>query len=275
MFKFVVIVLLVGAVARVQAQQVNNNINNIDEYINQNKQQYAQNIRDYDQRLETFKQTYTAGLQVIPKRLDMLVDSIGQTEKRLNSLEILSQQCVQKYRSKLPNVIITKQQINLCYTTANSQTEYLVVQAFGTRTSLDNYYKYQFEGSLQSCKVQIGDYNTCVMNAVSNANAYTASNRKTFDSQMQTAQIKANANTDTAFQCSYSTQNQATSAIAEINILTDRCLKGLDDCKPCSNQGFSCSAVSRSEIDYNNPLMTNVFYGRYELTDCLLLKIFS
>ncbi|XP_023302498.2 uncharacterized protein LOC111684541 [Lucilia cuprina] len=272
MYKIVAIALLIGAVASVHAQQVNNNI---EEYIYQNKQQYAQNIRDYDQRLEVFKQTYKASLQVIPKRLDMLVDSIGQTEKRLNSLEILSQQCVQKYRSKLPNVIITKQKINLCYTTANSQTDYLVVPAFDTRTSLDNYYKYKFEGNLQSCKIQIGDYNTCVMNAVSNANAYTANNRKTFDKQMQTAQIKAYTNTDTAFQCSYSTQNQATSAIAEINILTDRCLQGLDNCKPCTNQGYSCSAVKfleRSEIDYNNPLMSNVFYGRYDVTDCLLLK---
>ncbi|XP_065357680.1 uncharacterized protein LOC135951869 [Calliphora vicina] len=277
MYKLVALLSLIVVVASGQVQQQNNS-NNIDGFIDQNRQQYAQNIRDYDKQMETLKKTYTASLQVIPKRLVMLVDSIGQTEKRLNTLEVLSdssKNCINKYRSKLPNVILTKQTINMCLVTASSQTDGLVIEAFQTRTSLDSYYKYNFEGNLQSCKVQPGDYNTCVLNAISSANAYTVSNRKVFDAQMKTAQVNANRNIQTALQCNYSTQNQTTSSLAEANTLINRCLQSQDECKPC-NQGFSCPNITylkRYEVDYNNPLMKNVFYERYDLTKCLLLKI--
>lgn len=94
---------------------------------------------------------------------------------------------------------------------------------------------------------------------------------------MSTAQHNAKVNIQTALDCGYKTQKQTITASAEANTMIEKCLKGQDECKQCNNQGVSCQYISyipRSEVNYNSLYMNNPFYQRYDLTDCLMLKIY-
>lgn len=57
--------------------------------------------------------------------------------------------------------------------------------------------------------------------------------------------------------------------------MIERCLLGKDDCDKCDSY-YSCSSVSvmkNTEVDYFSKIMNNPFFGRYEIKNCLLLKI--
>ncbi|XP_065356298.1 uncharacterized protein LOC135950695 [Calliphora vicina] len=294
MYKLILAVFLIvyGAAANGEVQNVatysnNSNYNSslrTDEYINLNRQQHVKNIQDYDNQLEIFKQSYASSLNTINIQLDMLVDVQVQTDDKLNPLEILSdlsKKCVSKYRSSIPTVAATKSLINGCVTTANSQLNSMLNSNLNTRNYLDSYYKNNFEKDIATCQRTYGslplNYTMCVTNVVTTTNSYTINNQKTFATQMNAAQCSATANIKKALDCSFTAQNKTISSIAEANTLINKCLVGEDDCKQCNlfNNCSDVQYIKSTEVYYNSRTMANPFYGRSDITDCLLLKIIS
>lgn len=92
---------------------------------------------------------------------------------------------------------------------------------------------------------------------------------------MDTAQCSGDANIKQALDCSYIIENNTISAIAVANTLIDKCLLGEDDCQKCKTDYYcsNLSYVKRSEVNYTATVMNNPFYGRYDVKDCLMLKI--
>ena len=91
---------------------------------------------------------------------------------------------------------------------------------------------------------------------------------------MEACQCSGKANIKQALDCSYITQNNAISAIAVADTMINKCLLGQDDCQKCStNYCSNVSYLKRSEVNYESRTMNNPFYGRYDIKDCLLLKI--
>ncbi|XP_037816601.1 uncharacterized protein LOC119606989 [Lucilia sericata] len=253
-----------------------------DEYINMNRQQYAKNVQDYDKQIEVFKQSYAASLDTINIRQDMLIDTLVQTEQKLNPLEILSnlsQKCVSKYRSSIPTVAATKTKLNNCVTTANQQLNSMLSSPLSTRNSLENYYKNNFERDIASCQKTYNalplNYTMCITDVVNAANSYTINNQKNFATQMNVAECSAKANINKALDCSYIVEKQTISSIAEAETLIQKCLAGQDECKQCNL--YSCSEVhnmKRYEISYTSKTMENPFYGRNDIKNCLMLQIY-
>ncbi|XP_065357694.1 uncharacterized protein LOC135951874 [Calliphora vicina] len=288
MYKFNSVILLIAlaAVANGQLQQVanNNSTLHIDDYINMNRQQHAKVIQDYDTQMDLVKLTYTASLDTISIQLDMLVDSLVQNENKLKPLEVLSdlsKKCVNKYRSSIPTITDTKTKINSCISTASVKLNSLLSNALYTRNYLDSYYKNNFESSITRCKSSYNtlpmNYTMCVTKVAADTDTYTISSQKTFAIQMDAAQCSANANIKQALDCSYTTETNTISAIAEANTLINRCLQGQDVCQQC-NGANTCSEVFymyRSEINHSSKVMNNPFYRRYDATDCLMLNIIN
>ncbi|XP_065357738.1 uncharacterized protein LOC135951915 [Calliphora vicina] len=284
MLNSVILLIAVAAVANGQLQQVanNNSTLHIDDYINMNRQQHAKVIQDYDTEMDLVKQTYTASLDTMNIQLNMLVDSLVQNENKLKSLEVLSdlsKKCVNKYRSSIPTVSSTKTKINSCIRTASVKLNSLLSSPLYTRNNLESYYKNNFESSITSCKRTYialpKNYTMCVIKVASDTDTYTISNQKTFANQMDAAQCSFDDNIQKALDCSYATETNTISAIAEANTLIDTCLQGQDVCQPC-NGANTCSEVfymNRSEINHSSKVMDNPFYRRYNATDCLMLNI--
>ncbi|XP_065357716.1 uncharacterized protein LOC135951894 [Calliphora vicina] len=273
----VILLIAVAAVANGQLQQVDNNNSTFhtDDFINMNRQQHAKVIQDYDTKMDLFEKTFNASLNTISIQLDMLVDSLVQNENKLKSLEVLSdlsKKCVNKYRSSIPTISDTKKKINSCIKSVNS-IAYMLNNPLVTRNYLDSYYKNNFESSITSCKKTYStlpkNYTMCVTKVASETEDYTIKNQQTFGYQMAAAQCSFDANIKKALDCSYTTETNTISAIAEANTMIDRCLQGQDVCQPC-NGANTCSEVFymyRSEINHNSKVMNNPFYRRYNATD--------
>ncbi|XP_023301256.2 uncharacterized protein LOC111683419 [Lucilia cuprina] len=292
MFKIISALLLIvlGTMANVEIQNVELYTNVItynttlrtDVYINMNRQQYAKNIQDYETQIEVFKQSYASSLDTINIRQDMLIDTLVQTEQKLNPLEIvsnLSQICVSKYRNSIPTVAATKTKLNNCVNTANQQLNSMLSNPLNTKTSLDNYYRNTFERDIAACQKTYNtlplNYTMCVTDVVDRANTYTISNQKNFATQMDAAECSAKANIKKALDCSYIVEKQTISSIAEAETLIQKCLAGQDDCKQCK-QTYACSEVhdmKRYEVSYSSKTMENPFYGRSDIKNCLMLRI--
>lgn len=278
MYKPLLVLFLIVVVVN---SQIDGSTSRTDDYININRKQHTSNIKDYDFQIETFKENYAARIDTIDIQLDMLEDTLIQSDIRLNPLELLSDlsnQCVGKYRSLIPTLESVKATITNCITAAVNQITILVTNPLTTRNALEYYYSYNFETDITNCNKTYGSspsqYNTCVANVFSTTDAYTRSNQKTFASQMDASQYTSNAHTKKALECSFSSHNRTISLTAQANTLINRCLQGLDDCRPC-NQKYSCSDVKYiPQVNYYSSEMTNPFMGRYEVTDCLMLKIY-
>lgn len=92
---------------------------------------------------------------------------------------------------------------------------------------------------------------------------------------MEAAQCSGKANIKQALDCSYMTESNIISSITVADIMINKCLLRQDDCQKCNSNNY-CSDVSymkRSEVNYENRTMNNPFYGRYDIKNCLLLKI--
>lgn len=90
---------------------------------------------------------------------------------------------------------------------------------------------------------------------------------------MDGAQCSFKASIKKALDCSFTAENGTISAIAEANTLIKKCLSA---CRQCE-QGHTCPDVSyikRSEVSYSAWTMANVFYGRRNVKNCLMLKIY-
>ncbi|KAM7361027.1 uncharacterized protein ACRADG_009312 [Cochliomyia hominivorax] len=255
---------------------------NTEIYINLNRQQYEKNLQEYDLQMETFKQSYAASLNTINIRLEMLTDTLNQNDAKLNpllTLSDLSKSCVNKYRSSIPSQAATSTKVNSCINTANGKLNSLLSAPLSTKNYLDSYYKNTFEKGITNCQTKFSylplNYTLCVTNVVSDANAYTFNNQKTFATQMDAAQCSGNANIKQALDCSYNVEKDTLSAVAVANTLIEKCLLRQDECKQC-NSTYFCSEVAyikRSEVNYYERTMANPFYGRNNVKECLMLSI--
>lgn len=149
-----------------------------DTYINLNRQQHTRNLQDYDNQINLFKHTYAASLQTIEIQLDMLVDTLTQTNEHLNPLEALSkfnQDCISKYRSTIPTISAVQNSIKSCVSTANDQLSSMLSAPLATRSYLASYYDNTFEKNIANCKNKFGsellylNYTLCAAEAVSNS----------------------------------------------------------------------------------------------------------
>ncbi|KAM7361097.1 uncharacterized protein ACRADG_009827 [Cochliomyia hominivorax] len=290
MFKLIATICLMVTLVKAQNQNVTTlgsfyhteSVARTDDYINLNRQQYSKTLQDYESQMQKFRQIYTGRTNILNDQLEMLVDSLVQTDERLNPLEVLSdlsKSCVTKYRSSIPSIASTKTTINNCINTANNQINNLLNTPLGTKNTLQNYYNNYFEKELTNCAKKFENftknYTICVTSVTSTTNTYTISNQKTFGTQMDAAYCSANANIKRALDCSFIAQNRTISLMAEANTLINKCLSGQDDCGKC-NTDFSCPnayVMDYKEIDYKNETMRNPFYGSDYLKDCLTIYI--
>ena len=93
---------------------------------------------------------------------------------------------------------------------------------------------------------------------------------------MNAARSLADANTNKALDCSYLVENNTISLNTEANLLIQKCFSGEDDCEQCS-AGYSCpymTYMKKDEVDYKARTMANPFYGRSELKDCIMMKLY-
>ena len=92
---------------------------------------------------------------------------------------------------------------------------------------------------------------------------------------MSTARCTANATVMKTLDCNYSVESRTIALMAEVNTLIKKCLANEDECKHCSF-GYKCpniSCMNRYDIDYISRTIDNPFYGRYDVKDCMILKI--
>lgn len=181
MFKFIsslILIVFVGVaqgnenlVATYSNDLYSNSSVGIENYLFINRQKYAKNIATYDQQLDSFELTYGASLETIKMKLNLLVDSLVQTEKRLDILAILNETCVTKYRAVIPTVAATESVINGCAMTGNGKINIMLNYPKNTRNNLDKYYDGVFEKGISACKMDYSsmplNYTTCVTDTVS------------------------------------------------------------------------------------------------------------
>ena len=92
---------------------------------------------------------------------------------------------------------------------------------------------------------------------------------------MSTARCTANATVMKTLDSNYSVESRTIALMAEVNTLIKKCLANEDECKHCSF-GYKCpniSCMNRYDIDYISRTIDNPFYGRYDVKDCMILKI--
>ncbi|XP_037816590.1 uncharacterized protein LOC119606978 [Lucilia sericata] len=290
MFKLKSLILLMVTLVAATNGQLNNNNNNstlrLDDYVNMKRQQYALNIQNFDIKMDLFKQSYAASLDTIDRQTNMLIGSLVQTENKLKSLEVLSpqgKQCVNKYRFSLPTTSGIQKNMTNCKNSNSNNVSYLLAKPLNTRNSLQNYYKNSFERNVDICRWSYPtlplNYTMCVTKVVSDTDKYTIENQKTFSNQMDAAQCSGNVNIKQALDCSYTTETRTLSALTETNTLVNKCIEGQEECKSCNqSSAYTCSDVGymyRSEISYTSHVMNNPFYRRYDVTNCLMLKIIN
>ncbi|XP_065357704.1 uncharacterized protein LOC135951883 [Calliphora vicina] len=261
---------------------INNSSHHSNNYIKVVEQQHVENIEEFDKQLEMFNQTYTASLNTINIKLDLLVKTLDQTDNKLNALEVLSdlsKKCITKYRSSIPTIANTETKMNGCIKTASKRLPNLMANPFNTRHFLESYYKEDFNRGIANCEKKYAalalNYTMCITDVVNLAQVQTINNQKIFATQMAASKCSGNENIRQALDCSYTTENLTVSNIAEATTLINKCLMGQDDCKQC-DFGYSCSDVyymKRSEVDYESKVMNNPFYERFDIKNCLLLKI--
>ncbi|XP_073820179.1 uncharacterized protein [Musca autumnalis] len=161
----------------VVAKGQNNSTGQVRAYLAANKSQHDSVLKDYDSNLELFKQLYFGRLNTIDIQSEFLFAAIEETTRSLNNLEFLGQrnsECVSKYKLRLPNVADTRRTIQQCYENVNSTLTSYIGQPVSTRDRLEEYYNYSYENALRKC----GNNNDCLINVVSKASDYTATNQK-------------------------------------------------------------------------------------------------
>ncbi|KNC32302.1 hypothetical protein FF38_14000 [Lucilia cuprina] len=287
MFQLKSLILLMVLLIAATNGQLNNNNTTLrpDDYVNMIRQQYALNIQNFDIEMDLFKQTYAASLDTLNRQMSMLSDSIVQTENKLKSLEVVSPQgkkCVNKYRLLLPTTSGIQRNMMDCKNSYKNNVSNLLAKPLNTRNSLQNYYKNSFERDINICKMTYNtlplNYTTCVTKVVTDTDKYTIEKQKTFSNQMDAAQCSGNDNIKQTLDCSYTTETRTIVALAETNILVNKCIDGQDECKSCNQSVYTCSDVDyihRSDISYTSQVMNNPFYRRYDVTNCLMLKIIN
>lgn len=137
--------------------------------------QHDKNIEEFDKQLEIFRQTYTTSLSTLNTKLDLMLDTLIQTEDRLNPLMILSdlsKKCVNKYRTTIPTAQQTKTKISNCIKTASDKLSTILNSPTNTRIDLENYYMNTFNKDVANCETRYGNlyplnYTMCVMDVVS------------------------------------------------------------------------------------------------------------
>ena len=95
-----------------------------------------------------------------------------------------------------------------------------------------------------------------------------------FDTQMLFAQSAADKSIQKAVSCSFQAQSNTTTILSRVDTLINSCVTGLD-CTSCSS-GYSCPNIAylpSYDIDYTSSVMENPFYGRTDVTNCLMLEI--
>ncbi|XP_075147013.1 uncharacterized protein LOC142221227 [Haematobia irritans] len=276
----VLTVLLIVAASSAQKSN-DNSTQHTDDYIAANRRHYNDMIKDYDNQLQEFQAVYEARISTIDIQLNFLIETIHETDERLDTLEILSdhaEECVEKYKFTLPNENNTTAMIHNCSDNAMRQYNNLVAAPMETRKNLEDYYYGTFEKELSKCSnissnmnnTQM-NYTVCVTTVISEADTYAANNHKLFESQMDVAKCSADGYVKSALDCSYSAQNDALTMISGTNTIINNCIQGI-----ASSTGYYCDYVERipsSSVNSTNQTMPNPFYGRNETLGCLMLDI--
>lgn len=113
-------------------------------------------------------------IKTIDSQLELLINSIEQTDERLYTLTLLnaaSKECVNKNRHLLPGAVATTDMIENCSSSANLKLESLISPSRSTRNSLNTYYTSTLESKINACAKSVNttslEYTTCVIDVVS------------------------------------------------------------------------------------------------------------
>ncbi|XP_013115474.2 uncharacterized protein LOC106093046 [Stomoxys calcitrans] len=262
--------LLVVVTGTLAEHAFDNTTTHLDAYIEANRRHHNAILQDYENRMEMFETNYNESLKTIDIQLEFLVNAIRENEEALNTLELLNElnkECVNKYKPSLPEEEVTKALVQSCSYSAYKRLPSLEEDLMETRMNLKDYYARTFETDVTLC-----DNETCVNNVVSKANSFTATNQKTFATQMDTATCLGKGSLKTALDCSFTAQSNALSLLASTKTLIDRCSQKAD-CKP----GGYCEHVEKISshmVNYTKPMVDNPFYGKNETSSCLLWQIY-
>ncbi|XP_013115470.1 uncharacterized protein LOC106093043 [Stomoxys calcitrans] len=264
-------------------QNYNNSLLRTDNYLDLNRRQYADYIQQCDKEIEDFKKNYIERLSVVTILSEMMTTDIVKIHEHLNPLEVLSDignDCVAKYRSKIPTVAVTKTAFLACYNAAYNQINNLVNPATGTKNNLNSYYVTNIERDFKSCTTRFPaldiNYTECLAKVISAATTHTTNTMKTFRAQIESALCSSRAYVKTALDCTFIAQNRTITLNAEANLMIDRCIHGLDDCERCG-EGRFCEQVyymPQYQIEHDNATMPNPFYGRNSSTNCLMIEVY-
>lgn len=152
-----------------------------EDYILENRRQYNATLQSYLDEINAIKKNLDDELLVLDKQKAALLNSIQETNEKLNPLEVLSlptKHCVQKYRAELPYANIVKNKIENCITNARSYATNIVISPNNYYNSLNSYYNNDLRSNLNTCAKSHANpslnYTLCVTTVVSGRRYYAS-----------------------------------------------------------------------------------------------------
>ncbi|CAD6992705.1 unnamed protein product [Ceratitis capitata] len=280
-----------------QAPLVVNSNNNIgvwnvstktDDYILENRRQYNATLQAYLDEINGIKKTLEDELEVLEKQEVLLLQTIQETNERVDPLEVLSlptKYCVQQYRNELPYVNIIKANIESCITSARGYANSIVSTPTNYYNTLNNYYNADLKNGLNAClKAHQNpslNYTLCVTTVISKANTYTINSRKNFAASIESTHCSLSSRIDVAVSCTYIQYNSVLTSLGATNRLIDDCINGFLENKPsCVDNStvinYGCPHVVYMEVkdgDGNNKTSgSNPLEGVSKNQTCLEIK---
>nr|XP_014093840.2 uncharacterized protein LOC106620001 [Bactrocera oleae] len=235
-----------------------------DDYILENRRQYNATLQSYLNEINSIKNSLDDQLLVLDKQKQLVLDTILETNEKINPLEVLSlptKHCVQKYHGELPYANIVKDKIETCLSNARSYASSIVSTSNSYYNSLNNYYNNDLRTNLNTCaKLHANpslNYTLCITTAISKANTYTITSRKSFASSIESSHCSLSSRIDVAVSCTYTEYNAILMSIGSATRMIDECINGYLENKQCVNNTNTMEVkngapANRSAI---NPLM--------------------
>uniref|UniRef100_A0A1L8EGC3 Putative secreted protein n=1 Tax=Haematobia irritans TaxID=7368 RepID=A0A1L8EGC3_HAEIR len=254
-----------------------------DDYVNANRRQYAANIDYYRMEIENFQESYLDRVFSMEYQKDALVKEITRVDEKLYPLTLLSdftKMCVNSFKTPIPSVDWVKGQMNWCMVSASNKNASLTSDMETTKRSLERHYDNDFENKISNCEPfsvngsMPMNYTLCLVDAVSETDAYTLRNQKQFSNELEAAKNFAKNYIKTLQECTFVVHNTTISIISEANTRIEKCIHVTDDYPICGR--YFCYDIYRipaASIDPKNATMPNPFYGRNQTYNCLMLDI--
>ncbi|XP_050322293.1 uncharacterized protein LOC126754406 [Bactrocera neohumeralis] len=213
-----------------------------DDYIQENRRQYNATLQSYLNEINSIKKSLEDQLLVLDKQKQLVLDTIQETNEKIDPLEVLSlptKHCVQKYRPELPYASIVKDKIETCISSARSYATSIVSTPNSYYNSLNNYYNSDLRNSLNACAKSHANpslnYTLCVTTVISKANTYTITSRKNFASSIESSHCSLSSRVDVAVSCTYTQYNSVLTSIGAATRLIDECINGYLENTQCVN----------------------------------------